>query len=106
MASPRRRGPARSIFMITVVDQHRPWLMPSRTLAAITQPQFGAQMISSGTGRPASQPATSALTPTSRLNWPRLARSPSRRAAGSVVGIGPPGYDRPEPAILQRVVEH
>ena len=24
MAKPRRRGPAKSIFMITVVDQHRP----------------------------------------------------------------------------------
>jgi hypothetical protein len=45
--------------MITVVDQHKPWLMPSRTLAATTQPQLGAQMISSGTGTPTSQPATS-----------------------------------------------
>ena len=25
--------------MMTVVDQVRPWLMPSRTLAAMTQPQ-------------------------------------------------------------------
>ena len=44
--------------MITVVDQHRPWLTPSRTLAATIQLQVGAQMISRGTGRPISQPAT------------------------------------------------
>src|SRR5205809_2974406 len=45
--------------MITVVDQHKPWLTPSRTLANTIQPQLGAQMMSSGTGSPASQPATS-----------------------------------------------
>ena len=45
--------------MITVVDQVRPWLTPSRTLAAMTQPQLGAQMSSRGTGKPISQPATS-----------------------------------------------
>jgi hypothetical protein len=45
--------------MITVVDQQSPWLTPSRTLAATTQPQLGAQISSSGTGSPASQPATS-----------------------------------------------
>ena len=56
IASPRRAGPARSIFMITVVDQVSPWLMPSSTLAATTQPQFGAQISSSGTGS-ADQPA-------------------------------------------------
>ena len=44
--------------MITVVDQVRPWLTPSRTLAKTTQPQAGAQMSRSGTGRPTSQPAT------------------------------------------------
>src|SRR4029450_6116855 len=36
----------------------RPWLMPSRMLAATIQLQVGAQMISRGTGRPISQPAT------------------------------------------------
>ena len=51
-------GPTRSIFMITVVDQVRPWLMPSSTFAATTQPQVGAQISSSGTGRATSQPAT------------------------------------------------
>src|SRR5262245_58157752 len=58
MARPRRSGPTRSIFMTTVVDQVKPWLIPSRTLAAITQPQTGAQISSNGTGRPMSQPAT------------------------------------------------
>ena len=58
MASPRRAGPTRSIFMITVVDQHRPWLMPSSTLATTIQPQDGASMISSGTGSPTIHPAT------------------------------------------------
>ena len=45
--------------MMTVVDQVRPWLMPSSTLAATTQPQVGAQISSSGTGTATSQPATS-----------------------------------------------
>ncbi len=36
--------------MMTVVDQVRPWLTPSRTLANTTQPQVGAHMSSSGTG--------------------------------------------------------
>ena len=44
--------------MITVVDQVRPWLMPSSTFAATTQPQDGAQMSSSGTGTAINQPAT------------------------------------------------
>ena len=59
MARPRRCGPTRSIFMLTVVDQVRPWLMPRRTLARITQPQVGAQMSRIGTGKPISQPAIS-----------------------------------------------
>ena len=45
--------------MITVVDQVRPWLTPSSTLAATIHAQDGARMIRSGTGRPTSQPATS-----------------------------------------------
>src|SRR6266568_2853304 len=43
---------------MTVVDQQRPWLMPSRTLAKTTQPQEGAKIINNGTGSPASQPVT------------------------------------------------
>ena len=42
--------------MITVIDQAKPWLMPSSALAAITQPQLGAHMIMNGTGKP-EQPA-------------------------------------------------
>ncbi len=59
IASPRRAGPTRSIFMITVVDQVSPWLMPSSTFAATTQPHDGAQISSSGTGTATSHPATS-----------------------------------------------
>src|SRR2546421_10135662 len=57
--------------MITVVDQHNPWLTPSSTLANTIQPQLGAQMMSSGTGSPANQPATrSGLRPTRSASWP------------------------------------
>jgi hypothetical protein len=45
--------------MMTVVDHARPWLIPRSTFAATTQPQLGAQMRRSGTGRPASHPAIS-----------------------------------------------
>jgi hypothetical protein len=45
--------------MMTVVDQVRPWFTPSRTLAAITQPQLGAKIRMNGTGSPTSHPATS-----------------------------------------------
>src|SRR5436190_4791924 len=58
IARPRRAGPTRSIFMITVVDHVSPWLTPSRTFATTIQPQLGAQIRRSGTGRPISQPAT------------------------------------------------
>src|SRR2546422_2328402 len=57
--------------MITVVDQHSPWLTPSSTLANTIHPQLGAQMINSGTGSPASQPATrSGLRPIRSASWP------------------------------------
>jgi hypothetical protein len=59
MASPRRLGPTRSIFIITVVDQVSPWLMPRMTLAATIHPQDGPKMSSRGTGMAISQPATS-----------------------------------------------
>src|SRR5690348_1304741 len=45
--------------MITVIDQAKPWLMPSSAFAATTQPQLGPQAIMNGTGRPTSQPRTS-----------------------------------------------
>jgi len=44
--------------MITVLNQAMPTLMPDRTLATMIQPHSGAQMSSSGTGSPNSQPAT------------------------------------------------
>src|SRR5260370_22662346 len=67
IASPRRARPTGSIFMITVVDQQKPWFMPRSTLAKTTQPQEAANPIRNGTGRPNSQPATSnRLRPTPR----------------------------------------
>jgi len=43
--------------MMTVVDQHRPWLMAEQDIGEETQPQDGAKMMSNGTGSPtASQP--------------------------------------------------
>src|SRR6266545_6908845 len=65
--------------MITVVDQHNPWLTPSSTLANTIQPQLGAQMMSSGTGSPASQPATS-----SGLRPSRSASCPAKRFASAL----------------------
>src|SRR3990170_3628675 len=58
MAKPRRAGPTRSIFMITVVDQQRPWLTPRNTLAKTTHSHVGANITRKGTGRPTSHPAT------------------------------------------------
>src|SRR4030067_871475 len=52
IASPRRCGPTRSIFMMTVVDQQSPWLIPRRKLAAVIHPQVGAHIRIKGTGRP------------------------------------------------------
>jgi hypothetical protein len=52
-------GPARSIFMITVVDQVSPWLTPSNALANRIQDQLGAHMSRKGTGMATSQPPTS-----------------------------------------------
>ena len=45
--------------MINVLVQVRPWLMPSRTLAARIHAQVGAVISSTGTGTAISQPATS-----------------------------------------------
>src|SRR3989441_5412853 len=56
MARPRRRGPTRSIFMLTVVDHVSPWFTPRSTLANTTHDQLGAQMIRRGTGSPAAHP--------------------------------------------------
>src|SRR5436190_79685 len=100
MARPRRAGPARSIFMITVVDQVRPWLTPSSTLAATTQPQLGAQISSGGMGSAASQPAGPSPAPAAGARRGRsrgaLQRQPGgvrplRRAAGQDRHGGVPG---------------
>ena len=60
--------------MTTVIDQARPWLTPSRTLAATIQPQLGATAISSGTGSAIAQPAIS-----SRRRPSRCASAPAPR---------------------------
>ena len=62
--------------MITVVDQVSPWLMPSRTLAAMIHPHDGAHINSSGTGSPMSQPG----------DEDRLATEAVRQRAGEEVG--------------------
>ena len=66
--------------MMTVVDQVRPWLMPSRTLAAMIQPQLGAQISRSGTGTPMSQPATR-----TGLRPMRSVRAPAARLVSALV---------------------
>jgi len=51
--------------MFTVIDQQSAWLTPNNALATMIQPQAGAHRMSSGTGMPTSQPATSTpLRPT------------------------------------------
>src|SRR5215203_2867869 len=60
--------------MTTVIDQARPWFTPSSALAATTQPQFGATVISSGTGIASAQPRTS-----SRRRPSRWANAPAPR---------------------------
>ena len=62
--------------MMTVVDQVRPWLTPSSTLAKTTQPQSGAQINSNGTGS-ADEPAG---------DEDRFAAVPVRQGAGEEVG--------------------
>src|SRR5579863_4294864 len=62
--------------MITVIDQAKPWLMPSSAFAAMIQLQLGPQAIMNGTGRPKSQPTMS------RYRRPyRSARCPDTRLA-------------------------
>src|SRR4030067_978472 len=71
MASPRRCGPTRSIFMMTVVDQQSPRLIPRRKLATVIHPQDGAHIKIKGTGRPTIQPPTrSAFRPIRSENLP------------------------------------
>ena len=75
--------------MMTVVDQVRPWLTPSRTLANTTQPHVGAHISSSGTGRP--------IDPAGDEHG--LAAVAVRQGAGEEVGAGlddPEGGDERE----------
>ena len=45
--------------MMTVADQHSPWLIPSRMFAARIHDQDSAPINTKGTGMPTSQPVTS-----------------------------------------------
>ena len=47
--------------MFTVIDQARPWFIPSNTLAKIIQFQSGANNKINGTGKPNNHPNTSIL---------------------------------------------
>src|SRR3989304_7630422 len=71
IARPRRCGPTRSIFMMTVVDQQSPWLTPRRKLATVIHPHDGAHIKMKGMGRPTIQPPTrSAFRPIRSENRP------------------------------------
>jgi hypothetical protein len=48
-----------SSLAVWVIDQQRPWLTPSSTVAATIQPQFGASQIMKGIGTAAIQPSRS-----------------------------------------------
>src|SRR5581483_2392035 len=64
-ANPRRFGPTKSTFIITVIDQHNAWLTPSNRFATSNQNQRLAKIMMNGTGRPTSQPTTNTfLRPT------------------------------------------
>src|SRR5579859_3450422 len=80
MARPRPRGPTRSIFMFTVIDQASPWLTPSSTLAATIQPHAGAYASRNGTGSPAAHPATNRV-----LRVCRAVSGPVARLATALV---------------------
>src|SRR4051812_38788095 len=59
IASPRRAGPTRSIFISTVIDQVSPWLTPSNAFAATIHDHVGAQPMMIGTGIASSHPRMS-----------------------------------------------
>src|SRR3954468_4497036 len=65
--------------MTTVMDQARPWLIPSTTLAATIHAQLGATAISSGTGNASAQPAIS-----SRRRPRRSAEAPAARLVSAL----------------------
>src|SRR5579875_606107 len=70
-ASPRSRGPTRSILLVTVIVQAKAWLAPRRRLAATTHAQFGAARRSQGTGSPTAHPASNTRRrPNRSARWP------------------------------------
>jgi hypothetical protein len=83
--------------MITVVDQVIPWLRPSKTLAAMTQPQLGAQINRNGMGTAASQPATriglrpirSVRAPVTRLVRALVTPKATRKVVVAVTAASP-----------------
>src|SRR5213593_4505871 len=57
-ARPRRFGPTRSTFMITVIDHAMAWFAPSKTFARSIHHHAGAWIMRNGTGRANSHPTT------------------------------------------------
>src|SRR3989339_1046446 len=89
IARPRCCGPTRSIFMMTVVDQQSPWLIPSRRLAPVIHPHEGAHIRMKGTGRPTIQP------PTRSLFRPILSENlPAARLVNALTNPNPTMKDR------------
>ena len=74
--------------MLTVMDQASPWLTLNNRLAAMIQPQAGAQINDSGTGMPIIQPA---MRMRRRVN--RWARGPTSRLEAA--------YARPKVAMKE-----
>jgi hypothetical protein len=54
---------------MTVIDQHRGWFTPSRTLAMSNYNQWLAKMMMKGTGRPTNHPTTSTFL------WPTVSET-------------------------------
>ena len=76
--------------MLTVMDQASPWLTPNNRLAAMIQPQAGAQIDDSGTGMPIIQPAMAIRM---RLRVNRWAKGPTSRLEAA--------YARPKVAMKE-----
>ncbi|MBA3425768.1 MAG: hypothetical protein H0U04_14765 [Rubrobacter sp.] len=66
--------------MSTVVDQVRPWLIPSSRFAAMTHPHVGAHINNNGTGTPTTHPMMR-----TRLGPKRSASRPATRLLGAFV---------------------
>ncbi len=66
--------------MLTVIDQARPWLRPSSTLAAMIHHHDGPQASMNGTGTPMTHPANSSCL---RVN--RAVSAPAARLVSALV---------------------